>query len=101
MPLEFKPRKGLMASPIISVTEFKANAAQILAEIKVREHTVVLTQNGRATTVVQDYEAHQRLQDAMLMLKLLSQGEADIAAGRTRPQREVFAELRARLDPAE
>ena len=90
-----------MASTIISVTEFKAKAAQILAEIKVQEHTVVLTQNGRATAVVQDYEAHQRLQDAMLMLKLLSQGEADIAAGRTKPQREVFTELRARLESTE
>ena len=90
-----------MASAIISVTEFKAKAAQILAEIKAQEHTVVLTQNGRATAVVQDYEAHQRLQDAMLMLKLLSQGEADIAAGRTKPQREVFTELRARLESTE
>ncbi len=90
-----------MASTIISVTEFKAKAAQILAEIKAQEHTVVLTQNGRATAVVQDYEAHQRLQDAMLMLKLLSQGEADIAAGRTKPQREVFTELRARLESTE
>lgn len=101
MPLEFRPRNVLMASRIISVTEFKAKAARILAEIKVHEHTVVLTQNVRATAVVQDYEAHQRLQDAMLMLKLLSQGEADIAAGRTEPQREVFAELRARLESAE
>ena len=98
MELEFRPRKGRMASTIISVTEFKAKAAQILAEINAQEHTVVLTQKGKATAVVQDYEAHQRLQDAMLMLKLLSQGEADIAAGRTRPQREVFTELRARLE---
>lgn len=90
-----------MASQIISLTEFKAKAAQVLAEIKGREHTVVLTQNGRAAVVVQDYEAHQRLQDALLMLKLLSQGEADLAAGRTIPQREVFANIRARLEPAE
>ena len=51
-----------MASEIISLTEFKAKAAQVIAEIKEREHTVVLTQNGRAAVVVQDYEAHQRLQ---------------------------------------
>lgn len=90
-----------MASEIISLTEFKAKAAQVIAEIKEREHTVVLTQNGRAAVVVQDYEAHQRLQDALLMLKLLSRGEADIAAGRTKPQRLVFAELRERLESTE
>ena len=90
-----------MASEIISLTEFKAKAAQVLAEIKARQHTVVLTQNGRATVVVQDYEAHQRLQDALLMLKLVSQGEADLAAGRTTPQRQVFANIKARLESAE
>ena len=90
-----------MASEIISLTEFKAKAAQVLADIKASEHTVVLTQNGRATAVVQDFESHQRLQDALLMLKLVLQAEADIAAGNTTPQAEVFADIRARLEPAE
>lgn len=33
------------------------------------------------------------------MLKLLAQGEADIAAGRLLPQDEVFATLRERFVP--
>ena len=88
-----------MASEILSLTEFKARADQVLAEMKVRGHTVVLTQNGRATAVVQDYEAYQRLQEALLMLKLVSRGEGDLAAGWTTPQSEVFADLETRLRP--
>ena len=38
-------------------------------------------------------------QQALLMLKLLAQGEADIAAGRLIPQEEVFAKLRERFTP--
>ncbi len=89
-----------MGSEIISLTEFKAKAAQVLAEMRTREHTVVLTQNGRATAVVQDFESHQRLQDALLMLKLVLQAEADVSAGNTTPQDEVFADIKARLESA-
>lgn len=58
---------------------------------------MVLTQNGRASAVVQSYETFQRQQQALLMLKLLAQGEADIAAGRTIPQEEVFERMEKRL----
>ena len=90
-----------MPSQTMSLTEFQANAARVLAEVRTQKHTVVLTQDGRPTAVVQDYDAHQRVQDAALMLKLVSRGEADIAAGRTEPQREVFTDIGARLKSAE
>lgn len=90
-----------MTSAVISLRDFKARAAEVLSEIKTGERTIVLTQNGRPTAVVQDYEAHQRLQQGLLMLKLLSDGEADLAAGRSTPQREVLANVQARLGRAE
>ena len=82
---------------IVSLSEFKARAAQMLAEIKSSEQVVVLTQRGAASAVVQDYESHQRLQDALLMLKLMVQGEIDISAGRTTPQDEVFRDIKGQL----
>ncbi len=69
----------------------------MLAEMKSSEQVVVLTQRGAASAVVQDYESHQRLQDALLMLKLMVQGEIDISAGRTTPQDEVFRYIRGQL----
>ena len=69
----------------------------MLSEIKADEHPIILTQRGAASAVVQDYRVHQRLQNALLMLKLMVQGEADIARGRTSPQEQVFEDLRARL----
>ena len=89
-----------MATSIVSLSEFKARAAQMLSEMKSTEHAIVLTQRGAASAVVQDFQAHQRLQDALIMLKLMVQGEADVAAGRTTPQDRVFADLEARLAAA-
>lgn len=86
-----------MPTAIVSLSEFKARAAQMLAEMKAAEKEIVLTQRGAASAVVQDFDAHQRLQSALLMLKLMVQGEADVQQGRTTSQDRVFAELKARL----
>lgn len=89
-----------MSTAIVSLSEFKAKAAQMLAEMKTAEHEIVLTQRGAASAVVQDFEAHQRHRNALLMLKLLVQGEADVAAGRTTSQDRVFKDIRSRLTTA-
>lgn len=88
-----------MNDPIISLSDFKSDASQWLKRLQEESDAVVLTQNGRASAVVQSYETFQRQQQALLMLKLLAQGEADIAAGRLIPQEEVFATLRERFAP--
>ena len=86
-----------MPTAIVSLSEFKARAAQMLAEMKATEKEIVVTQRGAASAVVQDFEAHQRLQNALFMLKLMVQGEADIQQGKTTPQDTVFAEIKTRL----
>jgi prevent-host-death family protein len=86
-----------MPTAIVSLTEFKAKAARMLAELKATEQEIVLTQRGAASAVVQDFDAYERQRSALLMLKLMAQGEADIQAGRTTPQDKVFAEIKARL----
>ena len=86
-----------MTTSIVSLSEFKARAAQMLSDMKTAERPIILTQRGAASAVVQDYRAHQRLQSALLMLRLMVQGEADVAKGRTIAQEQVFADLEARL----
>jgi prevent-host-death family protein len=88
-----------MSDSIISLSDFKSDASQWLKRLQDESDAVVLTQNGRASAVVQSYDTFQRQQQALLMLKLLAQGEADIAAGRLVPQEEVFAKLRERFAP--
>ena len=86
-----------MPTAVVSLSELKARVAQMLAELKATEHEIVLMQHGVASSVVQDFDARQRQQSALLMLKLMVQGEADIQARRTTPQDRVLAAIRARL----
>ena len=86
-----------MTTSIASLSEFKARAAQMLSEMKTTERPIILTQRGAASAIVHDYQTHQRLQNALLMLKLMVQGEADVSQGRTTAQDRVFADIKARL----
>ena len=82
---------------IVSLTEFKAKAARMLAEMKSSERVVVLTRRGAASAVVQDFESYQRLRDALLVLKLMVQGETDTSAGRSTPQDAVLRDIKGQL----
>ena len=58
---------------------------------------VAITQPGEAQAVVLDVATYEALRDATLLLQVTAQGEADVQAGRTLPQSEVFARARRRL----
>jgi prevent-host-death family protein len=85
-----------MQEHIISLTDFKTSASRLLQETRGGAN-IILTQNGSASAVVQDYTTYRAQQDAFLMLKLMVQGEADAQKNRVKPQTKVFDGLRASL----
>ncbi len=86
-----------IAEDIKPVTYMKTRAAELLRTVDETRRPVVITQNGEPKGVLLDVTSYQELRDATLMLKLIAQGEEDIRQGRTQPQAEVFAQLRASL----
>lgn len=85
-----------MQEQIISLTDFKTSASRLLQETRGGKN-IILTQNGSASAVVQDYATYRAQQDAFLMLKLMVQGEADVSKNRLTTQAEVFNSMRATL----
>lgn len=85
-----------MQEQIISLTDFKTSASRLLQETRGGAN-IILTQNGSASAVVQDYATYRAQQNAFLMLKLMVQGEADIQKNRVTAQGKVFDSLRASL----
>ena len=79
------------------LTTFRNNSVGFLKQLKKTKRPIVLTVNGAPEAVLQDPAAYQRLLDLAALAdpeEGLRQGLEDIAKGRTRPAREVFAELR-------
>ena len=68
-----------------------------MKQLKKNKRPAVLTVNGKAEAVLQDADSSQRLLDIVAradMHEAIRQGLEDVAHERTRPAREVFAELR-------
>jgi len=85
-----------LAKSIKPISYFKANAAEVLDQIAISGEPMIITQNGEAKAVVQDIVSYERTQETLAMLKLLALSEKDIAAGRTKPLRDVIERLRAK-----
>ena len=79
------------------VTYMKTKAAELLRSVDQSRRPVVITRSGDPKGVLMDFTSYQELRQATLLLRLLAQGEADVRAGRTVPQEQLFRELRARL----
>jgi prevent-host-death family protein len=94
-PVRIAPKT--MSESILSISDFKADASRLLDQMRDEPSRIVLTQNGRARAVVEDYAAYRRREQALLMLKLMAQGEADARQGRLTDQTEVFGAVRERL----
>jgi prevent-host-death family protein len=68
---------------IAPITELKRDAAALIARASEQRSPIVITQNGRATAVLQDVQSFEQDRRAFALLKLALQGDSDIAAGRT------------------
>lgn len=80
------------------VTYLKSRAADLLNQINEAHRPVIITQNGEPRAVLQDPESYENMRNAIGLLKLLSQGEADIREGRTTSQKDVFNEIEYALN---
>jgi prevent-host-death family protein len=85
-----------LTQDIVPVTEFKKNIKGSLAQMHSTGRPIVLTVNGKADAVVMDVAEYERQQRELEVVFLVAEGEADIAAGRHRPARDVLRDLAKR-----
>lgn len=86
-----------ITSDIRPVTYLKNKAADLLNQINETHRSVIITQNGEPRAVLQDPESYENMRNAIGILKLVSQGEADIRDGKVKIQENVFKDIEATL----
>ncbi|MEQ5801397.1 type II toxin-antitoxin system Phd/YefM family antitoxin [Halomonas sp. H10-9-1] len=74
-------------------TETISYLKQNAATLDVQE-PLVITQKGKPTYVVESYAAHERREQAIALLKLLSLGEKSREEGKTMSADEFMAQLK-------
>jgi prevent-host-death family protein len=78
------------------ISYVKANAADLIRELKENGEPLVITQNGEATAVLQDVASYEATQETLALLKILALGRRQVEEGRTVPAEGVFRRLRKR-----
>jgi prevent-host-death family protein len=86
------------AARIKPISYFKANAAEIIEELGEVGEPMIITQNGEAKAVVQDIVSYEKTQETLALLKILALANRNIEQGKYRPAKDVFADLRKRLN---
>jgi prevent-host-death family protein len=66
---------------IVPISELRRDAAGIVKKVSGSTEPVVITQRGKAAVVMVGAEAYQRSQHEFEILKILVQGEKEIAEG--------------------
>ncbi len=82
-----------ITNDIKPVTFLKLRAADLLNQINDTHRPVIITQNGEPRAVLQDPKSYENMRNAIGILKLISEGEANIREGRTRAQEDVFSDI--------
>lgn len=79
-----------------TVSYVKSHLAEVIDGVRERAEPVLVTQNGTGAVVIQSQEEYERTRKALLLLKLISLGEREVAAGKTVSNEKLFSDVRAR-----
>jgi prevent-host-death family protein len=85
------------AEDIIPIAELKANMSEIVRGLQERPRPLVVTLNGKPAAVVMSPREYDLLSYKSRFIEAVSEGLADVSAGRTYDADHVFAELKNEL----
>jgi prevent-host-death family protein len=85
------------STQIRPISYLKANAAEVLLELKARRQPMVITQNGEAKAVIQDVASYEETQETLALLKILALGDQQVVQGKVTPVADVIKRLRKRV----
>lgn len=83
-----------LTEDIKAVSEFKKRIREVFTQVHRTHRPVVITVNGRPDVVLLDAAVFERKLAALNLRTLLAEGEADVAARRTRSARSALKAIR-------
>jgi antitoxin YefM len=84
-------------SDIRPVSEFRANAAELIEQVRESGRPLILTQRGHSAAVVLDVTAYQQMIEEIELLRDVRESEKQLAAGKAVSNRDAKAQLRRRF----
>lgn len=63
------------------VTILKTKSAQLIRQARNTRQPIIITQNGKASAVLQDIESYEEQRKALHLLRLLARGDLELSRG--------------------
>jgi prevent-host-death family protein len=82
---------------IIPITDLRQDSSAVLKRVRASRQPLIITQRGRAAAVMLSVEEYERSENERQILRLLAQGEKEIAASKGYDLETVLAEADAIL----
>ncbi len=79
------------------ISYLKAHASELIRDVSENQKTLVITQNGEAKVILQDVRVYEQIQDSLALLKILAQSSKSLKAGKFKPAKKTFSDLRKRI----
>jgi prevent-host-death family protein len=86
-----------LSSDIKPVSEFRANAAELIEQVRQTRRPLVLTQRGHSAAVLLDVEEYENLLEEVELLRDVRLSEGQFKAGKGVPHRDAKAQIRSRI----
>ncbi len=86
---------------IIPITDLRHDAAKVLKQVNSSTEPLVITQRGRAAAVMLSVEAYEQAERDRQLLRVLAQGDREVAAGKGYDLDAVLREADALLGEAQ
>jgi antitoxin YefM len=90
-------RRVRLDTDIRPVSEFRANAAELIEQVRTSGRPLVLTQRGHSAAVVLDVADYQQMIDENELLRDVRTAVEQIEAGKGVSNRDAKSELRRRF----
>ena len=79
---------------ILPVSELKKNTRRVLEQVRRTQRPVILTVNGKASSVLIDVDSYERQMKALSLSTLLLEAEKDIMKNNIRPVDSFLKEFK-------
>ena len=86
-----------LSESVKPISYLKSNTAEALRDVSEGRRTMVITQHGEAKAVLQGIASYEQTQESLALLKMLAQSSKSIQAGRSKPVKKAFADIRKRI----
>jgi len=87
----------MKASNIKPITYMKRHSTELVRVVNETRSPVVITQNGLPRAVVMDAISYEHIQDAMILLKILSHSDVEYRKGNWKSQEQMEIEVEKRF----